>query len=239
MNLSYPIDLFGFSIHMVNCDDKDKLFQDITEDSSREVCIVNSRKNCSKLRGEIHRKDLTFVKFILFRRFLSSQRIWSRRKAKSILSFNRFDTKLMAMKSGKFHSSAFQILCVRRDSAETAWEKYKCTKLNVYSYTSTFYSLLFYSFEDDDDPFMVTDLGDVIDKYTHWQKKFTRVKPFYGTVPSEVLFAPSACHSGHSYMPYCQGWCRQFQWHCSFPIFHRSCRRRIVKVDILFGTRDH
>ena len=33
---------------------------------------------------------------------------------------------------------------------------------------------------------MVTDLGDVIDKYTQWQKKFTRVKPFYGTVPSEV-----------------------------------------------------
>ena len=56
MNLSYPIDLFGFSIHMVNCDDKDKLLQDITEDSSREVCIVISRKNCSKLRGEIHRK---------------------------------------------------------------------------------------------------------------------------------------------------------------------------------------
>ena len=28
--------------------------------------------------------------------------------------------------------------------------------------------------------------GDVVDKYTQWQKKFTRVKPFYGTVPSEV-----------------------------------------------------
>ena len=42
---------------MVNCDDKDKLLQDITEDSSREVCIVNSRKKCSKLRGKIHRKD--------------------------------------------------------------------------------------------------------------------------------------------------------------------------------------
>ena len=40
--------------------------------------------------------------------------------------------------------------------------------------------------EDNDDPFMVTDLGDVIDKYTQWQKKFYRVKPFYGTVASWV-----------------------------------------------------
>ena len=52
MNLSYPVDLFGFSIHMVNCDDKDKLLQDITEDSSREVCIVNSRKKCSQNYAE-------------------------------------------------------------------------------------------------------------------------------------------------------------------------------------------
>ena len=56
MSLSYPVDLFGFSIQMVNCDDKDKILQDITEDSSREVCIVNSKELCSKLRGEFTKK---------------------------------------------------------------------------------------------------------------------------------------------------------------------------------------
>ena len=48
------------------------------------------------------------------------------------------------------------------------------------------------SFGGDDDPFMVTDLGDVMDKYTQWKKKFTRIKHLYGTVLISEEYTPKA-----------------------------------------------
>lgn len=40
-----------------------------------------------------------------------------------------------------------------------------------------------------DDPFFVTDLGEVYRLHLRWQKSLTRVKPFYGKLTKLVSFA--------------------------------------------------
>ena len=37
-----------------------------------------------------------------------------------------------------------------------------------------------YLFQGVDDPLLVTDLGDIVDKWKLWKSELPRVKPFYG-----------------------------------------------------------